>query len=433
MEIVRNVDLERQALLEKLSDPDILPILTLGIGKGNFSEATIIADGIEWTRDQGLALSYHSGLVLKLDDFVSSPLDVANLRVLQAGHSIVAGYENAATVYSRMTENGIRRKGVIRPSAAKDIASALAKRPKKEVICTSADVALAILANNPGIKITLLATDMLLRDSALDPRIAAFIIQGERTTSQISSGLNGKDPKIINAGVLTHPVVIEAYDQALRRRNEKFTHPEREVFHALDVSSGSGPVMGRCREMVKGSYDFIKSGRLKFTFWFGRHRKQAEQLQDFIRKLTIPAQVINEFREGPWGGIRIICDEDLPRSVATLFGIYREADFILSTGGEIILQAAASNIPMLIHSGNEGLPDIQRGVWEKANADWAIQNGFAVPLPRGERKHAGRFITSLLNDGRNGVTFRTMMGNMQTRLPHPSIAIMNLRNAVNQM
>ena len=372
-------------------------------------------------------------MVLKLNDVVHEPLDVANLRVLQAGHSFIARGENAATIYSRMTEKGIRKKGVIRPSAAESIAAALARRPKKEVICTSSDVALAILANNPGIKVTLFATDMLVRDSALDPRIATFIVQGERTTFQISSGLDGRNPVIINTGVLTHPVVIKDYDRALIQRREKFANPDNQVFHALDVSSGSGPVMGRCREMVEGSYDFIKSGRLKFTFWFGRHRKQAELLQDFIRKLTIPAQVVNEFREGPWGGIRIICDEDLPRSVATLFGIYRETDFVLSTGDETTLQAAASLLPKLIYSGDEGWPDIQRGVWEKANADWAIQNGFAVPLPRGERKHAGRFITSLLNDGRNGVTFRTMMDNMQTKLPHPSTAITKLYNAVNQM
>ncbi len=400
MEKVRDADLKRQELLDKLSDPGILPIITLGrVGKGNFAAATIIADAVGLSYRPGEGSAYQSGMVLKLDDVVHEPLDVANLRVLQTGHSFIARGEHVATVYSRMTERGIRKKGLIRPSAAKDIAAALARRPKREVICTSADVALAILDNDSGIKVTLLATDMILRDSALDPRITAFIVQGERTISQISSGLDGRNPVIINAGVLTHPVVIEAYDhQALARRREKFTHPEKEVFHALDVSSGSGPVMGRCQEMVRGCYDFIKSGRLKFTFWFGRHREQAEQLQDFIRKLTIPAQVVNEFREGPWGGIRIICDENLPRSVTTLFGIFSETDFILSTGDETTLLAAASGIPKLIYRGDAGWPDIQRGVWEAANADWAIQNGFAVTLRRGERKHAGVFITSLLSD-----------------------------------
>lgn len=37
MERVRSTDLERQVLLERLSDPGVLPIITLGVGKGNFA------------------------------------------------------------------------------------------------------------------------------------------------------------------------------------------------------------------------------------------------------------------------------------------------------------------------------------------------------------------------------------------------------------
>ena len=139
MEKLAPADIERQALLERLSDPNILPVITLGIGKGNFAEGKIIADSIKWLVNQGCEIPYHSGMVLKLDDVVNDPLDIANIRALQTGHSIIARRENAATVYSWSTEKGSRQKGLIRPSAAKEIAIALAKRPNKEVICTSSE------------------------------------------------------------------------------------------------------------------------------------------------------------------------------------------------------------------------------------------------------------------------------------------------------
>ena len=58
MEKVRNADLERQALLERLSDPGILPVITPGVGKGNFAEATIIAAAVGLTESQGDGLVY---------------------------------------------------------------------------------------------------------------------------------------------------------------------------------------------------------------------------------------------------------------------------------------------------------------------------------------------------------------------------------------
>lgn len=390
---------DKLAKLENLRNDQVMPIVTLGIGKGNLGFAFDFHDAVHaYMRDGKYPLKQPD--VICAEDYMLEGMRTRfaftkKLQALAASNMLAdAGYILFA---------GKRKKPLFTTEFIKPLIDVINKRTHPFVVCTQTD--LAVLFAGAQIPTVVLVADYVPKASLLQPnRISTYLTQTDIATLQLQKA--HLDARVVNVGPIVHPVIIDSFEQQNTRRQEKFTAGDKPL-NVIDVSSGGGTDYDRCMELINGCKSQLFLDRLNLALWVGEDVVLATRLLEEISRKPGHSfvRIIKDgndekLHESPFfcspgfnTSITILCSESMINAINLLNQSLGFADIVISTGSEMLTVAKGAGIPFISHS-------IHIGKHEIYSARAAKKEGFVVSeIGIEDMSHAGDIIQDLLRSG----------------------------------
>lgn len=465
-------DTANQIAIKKVKAENVLVLLTPGIGKGNLSYLIIIKAWFDKFKKEGYTFPFSDAAIVLPDRLLHSVAGKIHFSLINNLHKMVASNEIIAGLYTIITAFGGRKSNLLGKSFIEPIFKYISK--SQLVIATSADAALSLVSDGFS-RVMLMQTDTQFRDSAVNPGIAGYLFNNDSSREEMKArfGRRGDLFKdyyrryFLTGGFLTHPIVVNSFLESNERRRKKFTNENTTSLNLLDISSGSGPEMKRCKDVIKGCSDEIISGRINIGFWFGTNLNQAKKLYAFAKEHGLPCRVIDgrtyaaaknvyddtsimfglgDNKKSAGSGVTIICDQTIERAVELLYIAEKETDVGLGTADETTFQLPAGGIPKIIYQGygpeikRKGIKgkifrilaafNVQRGTWEKANMRFATDQNepISTSIYQKDRARFGEIIEALRGSGFRGVTLEQLRRNTLQYTNTASTALKILQN-----